>query len=94
MSEATEQSVLPELIIGETYTVLWRFIPEGETEEVKAYAKTEWVDSFRVGDETILVFERLDRKREDGSTIFYYFDNEDCKKQVLVSSDIQTYQIV
>lgn len=90
---ADELTGVPTLKINSDYVVQWKFIGD-EGDEITAYAQTTWVDSFQLGDETILVFERTDKTREDGSTIYYYFDNQDIKDQVMVPSDIKTYQVV
>ena len=84
---------VPTLNLGSDYIVQWKFIGD-DGDPATAYAQTTWVDSFTVGEETILVFERTDKRREDGSTIYYYFDNSDVKSQVMVPSDIKTYQVV
>ena len=82
-----------KLKLNSPYVVQWRFIGD-EGSEITAYAQTNWVDSFQLGNDKILVFERTDKTREDGSTIYYYFDNSDIKAQVMIPTNIKTYEVV
>ena len=81
-----------EFILNTLYTVQWKFTGDSG-DLITAYAKAQWVESFICDGVNVLVFERLDKKRDDGSTIFYYFDDADLQKHIMQSVELTSYSI-
>ena len=80
------KEMLMKFILNTIYTVRWIF--KGET----YYTRAMWVDSFVVDGTTVLVMERVGKKK-DGQPIYYFFDDAQLQEQVCAPTELTEYEV-